>query len=50
MNVIWKYLFMGLGAAWGWFVAEFHPAFPLAIVMVIFCLYDAYTAYKLDSC
>jgi hypothetical protein len=40
---------MGLGAAWGWFVAEFHPAFPLAIVMVIFCLYDAYTAYKLDK-
>lgn len=49
MNEIWKYLFMGLGAVWGWFVAAFHPAFPLIIVMIIFVLYDAYTAYKLDK-
>ena len=46
MTMMGKYMFMGVGAIWGWFVAEFHPAFPLAVVMVIFCLYDAYTAYR----
>ena len=49
MTMIGKYLFMGVGAIWGWFGAEFHPAFPLVVVMVIFCLYDAYTAYRLDK-
>lgn len=49
MNEIWKWLFMAMGGVWGWVAAEFYPALPLIIVMVVFCLYDAYTAYKLDK-
>lgn len=46
---LWKLFFASVGGCIGWFVAEFHPAFPLVIVMVIFCLYDAYTAFRLDK-
>lgn len=45
----WKIVFSIVGGGVGWFIAEFHPAFPLIIVMVIFVLYDAYTAYRLDK-
>lgn len=44
-----KILFSAIGGALGWFVEEFHPAFPLVIVAVIFILYDAWTAYQLDK-
>ena len=30
-------------------IGEFKPAFPLAVVAVVFILYDAWTAYKLDK-
>lgn len=38
-----------IGGLVGWFVAEFHPTFPLIIVTMVFIVYDAYTAYKLDK-
>lgn len=37
------------GGAVGWIVAEFRPTFPLLIVAIVFVLYDAYTAYRLDK-
>ncbi len=40
---------MALGGLLGWMVGEFKPTFPLAVVAVVFILYDAYTAYKLDK-
>lgn len=49
MNDIARYIWLLLGGAGGWIVAEFRPTFPLIIIMIIFCLYDAYTAYKLDK-
>ena len=30
-------------------IGEFKPAFPLAVVAIVFILYDAWTAYKLDK-
>ena len=33
----------------GFVIAEFKPTFPLAVVAVIFIVYDALTAWKLDS-
>ena len=30
-------------------IGEFKPAFPLAVVAVVFILYDAWTAFKLDK-
>lgn len=44
-----KLPFSILGGGVGWFVAEFHPTFPLIVVAVIFILYDAWTAYQLDK-
>lgn len=46
---IWKFGAMALGGLLGWMVGEFKPTFPLAVVAVVFILYDAYTAYKLDK-
>lgn len=40
---------MAGGGVVGWFVAEFEPMFPLAVVAVIFIVYDAWTAYQLDK-
>jgi hypothetical protein len=45
----WKILFGIMGGGLGWFIGEFHPAFPLIIVAVIFIVYDAWTAYQLDK-
>ncbi len=45
---IWKALAMCLGGMVGWLVAEFKPTFPLIVVAVVFILYDAYTAFRLD--
>lgn len=44
-----KAVAVSVGGALGWLVGEFEPAFPLAVVMVVFVLYDAWTAYKLDE-
>ncbi len=46
---ITKILFSALGGLFGWFVAEFRPTFPLIVVVIIFILYDAYTAFQLDK-
>lgn len=45
----WKLLFGIIGGGFGWFIAEFHPTFPLIIVAIIFIVYDAWTAYQLDK-
>lgn len=46
---IWKSIMMAIGGMVGWFVAEFKPTFPLIIVAIVFIVYDAYTAYRLDK-
>lgn len=46
---ICKFLMMAFGGIIGWIVAEFRPSFPLIVVAIIFILYDAYCAYKLDK-
>lgn len=43
-----KWFALSLGGVLGWIVAEFKPAFPLIVVAVIFIVYDAYTAFRLD--
>lgn len=45
---IWKHVWILFGGFFGWFIAEFKPVFPLAVVAVILIMYDAFTAYKLD--
>ncbi len=49
IQVLCKNLWMLVGGAVGWIVAEFNPAFPLCIVAAIFIFSDAYTAYLLDK-
>lgn len=46
---LWKFAAMAVGGMVGWLVAEFRPTFPLIAVAIIFILYDAYTAFKLDK-
>ncbi len=45
---LWKFAVMAIGGVVGWMVAEFKPTFPLIVVAVVFILYDAYTAFRLD--
>lgn len=45
---ITKVICTAVGGLFGWFVAEFRPTFPLAVVAIIFIVYDAWTAYQLD--
>lgn len=49
MAMNWKIVFSIIGGGVGWFVAEFHPTFPLIVVAVVFILYDAWTAFQLDK-
>jgi hypothetical protein len=44
-----KIIFSFIGGMIGWIIKEFEPTFPLAIVAVIFIVYDAWTASKLDK-
>lgn len=46
---IWKITAMVCGGLVGWMIGEFKPAFPLAVVVVVFILYVAWTAFKLDK-
>jgi hypothetical protein len=46
---IWKITAMACGGLVGWMIGEFKPAFPLAVVVVVFILYVAWTAFKLDK-
>lgn len=38
-----------MGGIAGWLVGEFAPAFPLIIIATLFVLYDAWSAYELDT-
>lgn len=49
LGYIYKWLCLTVGGAIGWVVGEFKPTFPLITVMILFVLYDAYTAYLLDK-
>lgn len=46
---IWKITAMVCGGLVEWMIGEFKPAFPLAVVVVVFILYVAWTAFKLDK-
>lgn len=46
---LWKSLAMAFGGLVGYLIAEFRPTFPLIVVAIVFILYDAWTAYKLDK-
>ena len=46
---LWKSLVMAFGGVFGYLIAEFRPTFPLIIVAVVFIIYDAWTAYRLDK-
>ena len=46
---IWKITAMVCGGLVGWMIGEFKPAFPLAVVVGVFILYVAWTAFKLDK-
>ena len=47
MNIC-KCIGSGFGCVLGWLWYNFAPTLPLNVVVVIFILYDAWTAYKLD--
>ena len=46
---IWKITAMVCGGLVGWMIGEFKPAFLLTMVVVVFILYVAWTAFKLDK-
>ena len=45
----WKIAVMGFGGFVGWMVGEFKPTFPLIVVAIVFIVYDAFTAFRLDQ-
>ena len=45
----YKVIFSVIGGGIGWIIGEFKPTFPLIIVAIIFIVYDAWTAYSLDT-
>lgn len=49
MNEPFKHIFTLIGGCFGWLIAEFRPTFPLMIVAIIFIVYDAVTAFKLEK-
>lgn len=44
-----KILFMTVGGYVGFLIKEFKPTFPLMIIVIIFILYDTWTAYQLNK-
>ena len=44
-----KILFITVGGYVGFLIKEFKPTFPLMIVVIIFILYDTWTAYQLNK-
>jgi len=44
-----KVLFITVGGCVGLLIKEFKPTFPLMIVVIIFILYDTWTAYQLNK-
>lgn len=49
LTQVFRSLFLLIGGLIGWLVGEFEPVFPLIVVMILFVLYDAYTAFLLDK-
>lgn len=45
----WKAAVMCIGGMAGWLIGEFRPTFPLIVVAIVFILYDAFTAFRLDQ-
>lgn len=45
----WKFGAMAFGGIVGWMIGEFKPTFPLIVIAVVFIVYDAWTAYRLDK-
>ena len=46
---LWKFAAMAVGGMVGWIVGSSDRHFPWIAVAIIFILYDAYTAFKLDK-
>lgn len=46
---ICKAIWLAIGGVVGWLVDVFEPTFPLVIVMILFVVYDAVTAFQLDK-
>lgn len=46
---VFKYCWLAISGAIGFLIGELAPTFPLIIVAILFILYDAYSAYKLDK-
>ena len=44
-----KILFITVGGYVGFLIKEFKPTFPLMIIVIIFILYDTWTAYQLNK-
>ena len=44
-----KITFIAVGGYIGWLVNEFKPTFPLMLVVIVFILYDTWTAYQLNK-
>ena len=45
---IFKWIWLTLGGVAGYVIGVIKPTFPLMIVAILFILYDAYSAYRLD--
>ena len=44
-----KILFIAIGGYVGFLIKELKPTFPLMIIVIIFILYDTWTAYQLNK-
>ena len=44
-----KILFIAIGGYIGFLIKELKPTFPLIIIVIIFILYDTWTAYQLNK-
>jgi len=44
-----KILFITVGGCVGFLIKELNPTFPLMIIVIIFILYDTWTAYQLNK-
>ena len=44
-----KILFITIGGCVGFLIKELKPTFPLMIIVIIFILYDTWTAYQLNK-
>lgn len=49
LETLFKVMFVTFCGYVGWLVGEFQPTFPLMIVAIVFIVYDAWTAFRLDK-